>query len=165
MKPNDYDLFNLETLSQQDISPNEVAGALAKDVCKSLDIDLVTIWKLKDDLSCMTCIAFIDIEGKREMMGAVLKKEDFPRYFRAIIENIKIHASDVFQHPELKELVDTYLKPNEVKSLLDYVIYDKYKPTAIICCETTSHYRKWTDEDISKVQMLTVLSSSMTKWH
>ncbi|MDG1019925.1 MAG: hypothetical protein P8H57_13115 [Emcibacteraceae bacterium] len=44
---------------------------------------------------------------------------DYPAYFNALIQGVSIRADDVFTNPNTAELIESYFKPYQVKSLLD----------------------------------------------
>ena len=160
-----YKLQQVALQGEADGDLETVVHALAEDVQRVLGIDLVTVWQLAPDLGEMTCISSFDVEGKRKLEGAVLARADLPGYFSCILENQTISAYDVHSHSDLAELIEPYFKPNGVKSLLDYVIFDGIQPKAVICCETTKQNRDWTDSDVEEIRKLTVLSSSLIAWH
>lgn len=146
-------------LGEQPTAPEDkLLEALANDVLDGLNVDLVSIWFFDDLNTSIKCSYSIDKFNKRDLRGVILKRKDFPNYFTAIIEGVSIRASDVTQDIQTKELIDAYLKPNGILSLLDYVIYEGEKAVGLICCETTSEYRKWTDKDVDYVRILTVLA-------
>lgn len=142
-----------------------VVTALSQDLLDMLKVDLVTVWLLDSDLQAMECICSVDAEKKRNLHGVVLKRETYPTYFRYIMEDMRIGADDVYASPQLNELVDSYFNLYGVKSLLDFVIFDDVVPRAVICCETTRYKRAWTDNDIEEIRKMTVLSSTLAKWH
>lgn len=146
-------------------SVESVISALACDIADILEVDLVTVWLLEPSLKSMTCICSKDMENKRQLEGVALLRKDYPTYFAKILEDIGIISDDVYQDPRLFELVDSYFKPNGVKSLLDFLIFDEGKPKAIICCETTKAHRSWSEADVTQIRKHTVLSSSLAKWH
>ena len=83
---------------------------------------------------------------------------DYPAYFNALIQGVSIRADDVFTNPNTAELIESYFKPYQVKSLLDYIIYKGKTPVGLICCETTREKRIWTGDDIDYVRALTVMA-------
>ncbi|MCC3860157.1 GAF domain-containing protein [Pseudemcibacter aquimaris] len=136
----------------------DILSALAQDVLDQLDVDLVSIWYFDDGLSKITCQHSVDKFKKRELKDTVLLAADFPNYFTAMIEGVTIRADDVTSDRNTIELVDAYFNPNDIKSLLDYIIYTNGKPTGLICCETTSTYRHWQDSDETIIRALTVMA-------
>lgn len=144
--------------SEGPIPERDILAALAQDVLDQLDVDLVSIWFFDEDHSKVTCRYSIDKFDKRNLENIELNSSDFPKYFTALIEGISIRADDVNKNSNTKELVDAYFKPNGIKSLLDYVIYKSGEPIGLICCETTSAYRKWKDSDEVIIRALTVMA-------
>jgi hypothetical protein len=66
---------------------NEVAIA-------TLDVARSSIWFLAEDGLSLTCADMIDPSGKTRSDGRVLKAADYPRYFKAILEDRVIAAAD-----------------------------------------------------------------------
>jgi len=158
-------LVELATKSSDKINVELVVSALAADIVDAIGVDLATVWLLDSTLQSMTCICSEDAERERELEGFVLSRADYPTYFNKIFEDIGISSENVYQDKRLEELVEGYFKPNGVKSLLDFVIYDDDIPKAIICCETTREHRRWNEDDLVQIRKLTVLSSSLVQWH
>lgn len=143
---------------QEVLSEQSVYEALSLDVIEGINVELVSIWLFNDDNSTMTCQYSLDKNEKYNLKDTVLLQEDFPNYFDALIKGISIRAENVYQHPNTRELIEVYSKPFNIKSLLDYIIYQYDNPVGVICCETTSHHRTWTEEDIKYVRALTVMA-------
>ena len=143
---------------QDNIPEKEIFKALSKDVLDELNVDLVSIWYFTENNSKLTCQYSVDRFDMRDLSGVALRRADFPSYFSAIIEGVSISADDVYSNPTTNELIEAYLKPNNIKSLLDYIIYKADSPIGLICCETTSGFRAWTSQDIDYVRALTVMA-------
>lgn len=146
-------LENSSNASEQDIFE-----ALCKDVLEELKVDLVSIWYFNDDYTSMTCKYSIDKTGSRALVGLDFLKADHPTYFNAIIEGVSVKANDVYLQPETRELVDGYFTPNGIFSMLDYLIVEGGRTTGLICCETTSGKRVWTEQDNDRIRALTVMA-------
>lgn len=143
---------------QSGVSEAELYEALAKDVLEGLNVDLVSIWKFDDQQNTLSCHYSEDRFQKRDLKEFVLQRENFPKYFDAIIKGVSIRASDVYTNNKTKELVEDYFIPNGIHSLLDYIIYDREKAVGLICCESTSGPREWNDADVDYVRVLTVMA-------
>lgn len=132
--------------------------ALTYDVLEGLDVELVSIWLFNENNRKLTCNFSVDKNNQRDLRGTELSKDYFPKYFDAIIQGVSIRAENVYNNSNTKELVEGYFRPNDIKSLLDYIIYDFDKPVGLICCETTSDHRRWSDKDVNYVRTLTVMA-------
>jgi len=140
-------------------TPEEkVFEALTKDVLEGLKVDLVSIWYFNDDHTKLTCKYSVDKNEKYNLKGVELYKDDYPHYFKSIIEMVSLKADDVYSHPVTKELIKDYFEPYDIYSLLDYLICEGGKTTGVICCETTSGKRVWRDEDLDLIRVLTVMA-------
>jgi len=139
-------------------SEQDVFEALCKDVLEGLDVDLVSIWYFNDDYSSITCKYSINKTDGHALIGTKLFRADHPTYFNAIIEGVSVSADDVYSHPMTIELSEKYSKPNNILSLLDYLIIEGDRTTGLICCETTSAKRMWKEQDSDLIRVLTVMA-------
>ena len=139
-----------------DVSDRDIYEGLAIDVSTELGVDLVSIWLFDDAYTKIKCVFSLDRNHRIQLTGAELLKSQYPTYFKAIIEEITIMATDVHTHHSTKELSEDYFQKNGILSLLDYIIYNELKPVGVICCETTACQRRWTEDDIYRTRLLTV---------
>lgn len=138
----------------------EFYDAMLKDIAEKLNIPLVSIWLFNDDFTKISCACNFDVAREINIQGVELFEKQYPKYFKAIVQDISIAADDVYSNPKTKELCKDYFEPNNIKSLLDFIIYAKNKPFSVVCCETVGEKRCWTDEDINYIRMVTVLGST-----
>ena len=141
------------------IPENQLFEALCNDVIAGLNVDMVSVWYFDADCEKLTCQYSLDSSHTNNLIGICLLKSDLPQYFDALIQGVSIRADDAFTNPNTVELIESYLKPFHIKSLLDYIIYKGDTPVGIICCETTKQKRNWSSDDIDYVRALTVMAS------
>lgn len=149
---------NLIISGLEDISDQQIFEALSNDVIAGLNVDMVSVWYFDDICAKLTCQYSLDRSNNNNLIGINLLKTDYPAYFNALIQGVSIRADDVYTNPNTAELIESYFKPYQVKSLLDYIIYKGETPVGLICCETTREKRNWTGDDIDYVRALTVMA-------
>lgn len=149
---------NLIINDPEDISDQQIFKALSNDVIAGLNVDMVSIWYFDETCEKLTCQYSLDRSNNNNLIGIDLLKSDYPNYFNALIQGVSIRADDVFTNPNTTELIESYFKPYQVKSLLDYIIYKGDSPVGLICCETTREKRNWSGDDIDYVRALTVMA-------
>ena len=149
---------NLIMNSPKDIPEQQIFTALSNDVIAGLNVDMVSIWYFDETCEKLSCQYSLDRSNNNNLIGINLLKTDYPAYFNALIQGVSIRADDVFTNPNTAELIESYFKPYQVKSLLDYIIYKGETPVGLICCETTREKRIWTGDDIDYVRALTVMA-------
>lgn len=145
----------IDTLHDQD-----VFEAVCLDVAENVKSDLVSVWFCSFEGTGILCkcrydaITGIFSEGQRVM------KEDCPQYFATMIEYNYICAPDAHKHPATRELAKIYLEPNGVRSIMDFILHEDYKPIGVICCENRSSIRHWSEEEMSYLRSIAMLVSS-----
>lgn len=120
-----------------------------KEICisvlKTLNADRCSIWFYNEDESAIECTNLWD--KTTHSSGHVLKAHVFPKYFNYLHEERTLPAHDVYQEPATSEFIEPYLKPLNIKSMLDAPIRVGGKMVGVICCETVLNHKKWTTSD------------------
>lgn len=107
----------------------------------------VSYWKNKDNR--IVCKNLYQLDTNDYGKKIVLKKDDYPIYFKSIKNKSLISAFDVYDKFEISEFTTDYFTENNIKSLLDIPIFLNGELIGIICFETTSVKRNWVNEDIN----------------
>ncbi len=110
---------------------------------ETMQVDRVSVW-LKDpsgqqiDCACM----YWSQDGRMETGGS-LRIADIPAYARALEGNRAIAAGDAAADPRSRELLGSYLKPANVKSILDAPIRLHGKVIGVLCHDHMGPTRHW----------------------
>ncbi|MFT5049146.1 MAG: GAF domain-containing protein [Chlamydiales bacterium] len=128
-----------------------------------LDADLVSIWKFKDDPDRIECLLALDALTNTVSDGQSLLESDFPVYFKSIVEETTVCAPVATEHPMTRELAEPYFEPNGILSLLDFIVHHDFKPAGIICCESRSKRRDWSQADRDYLLRLATIASFNTR--
>jgi len=116
---------------------------------QTLEVDRASVWLFNDDRTLLQCIDLYERTSDRHSASADLSVEAFPRYFQALEEEGTINAEDARTDPRTRELIQPYLAPTNLASLLDTPIRSGGKTVGVICLEQTEHIRHWTVEEQS----------------
>jgi len=135
--------------SPQGSNNDELHHAICKDAAENLDANLVSIWRFEENNSKIICLHSYDVTTGEISKDQELLREQFPTYFEAILEETTICAPSARTHPLTKELAEAYFVPNEIESLLDFIVHKNFKPIGIICCESKRKRREWSEDDKS----------------
>lgn len=79
--------------------------------------------------------------------GEILKREDFPIYFKHINEERVLISEDMLTDSKLSEFTDFYTKPLNIRSLCDAPIFSDGEMIGIICIEQKFETRQWDIQD------------------
>jgi PAS domain S-box-containing protein len=119
---------------------------------RTLKVDQAGIWLLNADKNRLHCINQFSRVTEAHTSGITLTAADFPRYFQALEEDVTIAADDAHVDTRTQELVEPYLNPTGVASMLDAPIRSSGKTVGVICLEQVGTTRQWTVEDQSFVR-------------
>lgn len=121
--------------------------------------DRVSLWTFENNYSKIVSSVSYDRINNIYSGATELKREDFGSYFDAIISNEVIKASDAREHPQTACFKELYFEPNNIYSLLDFILHHDFKPIGVICCESVGKIYHWSEEDINSLQRIANASS------
>jgi sensor domain CHASE-containing protein/GAF domain-containing protein len=149
-------LSNDEALVQGNLE--QTARIFVKATAETLGIDRVSIWLFNRDRSQLHCINLYEraTHGHR-MLEIPLEQKDCPNYFEHLIQGDPIVAHHINIETKLFELVDSYLKPNQITSLLDFPIQSGGRRLGIVRCEQVGKQRQWQPEEQTFVYSISSL--------
>jgi GAF domain-containing protein len=131
-----------------DISDTDARQQILQCCLAGLNVQQVGLW-LYTDGDLLRCDLLLDKDNGFSKEALLLNRWSFPGYFAALDKKKVIRASDAINDPATKDLTELFLKPFNIKSLLDVPIYRGDHLSGIICCEQTAVIKRWTDEDVA----------------
>ncbi|WP_158584069.1 GAF domain-containing protein [Reichenbachiella sp. MSK19-1] len=130
---------------------------MIEEVCqvlnRLLNLSRVSIWFYNLDKTKLQRQFLLD-NGKVYREEVSLAVIDSPKYFYALEHKPFITAPLAQTHEDTSELTKGYLKPHNIKSMLDCPIYEDRSVIGVICCENKKYVRNWSAEDALIVQSL-----------
>ncbi|MBE2246933.1 MAG: GAF domain-containing protein [Candidatus Competibacteraceae bacterium] len=113
----------------------------------ALDVNRLSIWMFDNDKTYVECVASLQVDKVNneinQMLGQRIYKEEFPQYFAMLCRDDVIVTDDVLHEPQTAELVNSYLLPYHISSMLDVPIRSNSLMIGAICFEHTGTMRKW----------------------
>jgi len=141
----------IKKLSTKNFCKNEnldrIIGIIIKDAAKVSNIDRVSFWKYKEDK--IICKKIYELDNQKFGNNIILKKENHPKYFESIKNEVLIIANDVYNNPVTTEFIADYFLKYDIKSMLEIPIFRNGKLTGTICFETTKFKKYWDNDDIN----------------
>ena len=124
--------------------------ALSEVLARSLEavaVSRVNVWLSDENISKIECIGSYTIQNNEvhinKSKGNVLTEAQLPKYFKMLQTEEVIATDDVLHDPQTSELIDSYLVPNGITSMLDIPLRSNGKMIGVICFEQTESMRKW----------------------
>ncbi len=130
--------------------PGDFSGSLRK-ICQisaeTMNTDRVSIWLFNEPETEIRCMQLFD--RRRGSEGRMqIRVEENPPYFEALLKNRIVAVTEVEGDKRL-EGFSSYLKENNILSMLDVRIGLGDERTGVVCWEECTMQRHWTEEEIS----------------
>ncbi len=121
---------------------DELMFQFSTRIVKSLRIERISAWILDKKQEALISIGEYDHRTKKMSKETILRKNDFPIYFDALIENKIIIAPNIYTHELTREFSKIYASPNNIISLLDVPLRIDGKLIGVLCFEKTGDKEK-----------------------
>ncbi len=126
---------------------------------QTLNINRASFWRLNEEFSELILDDLYIQDSNSHITGTKLNADDYPIYFKELLENGIIIANNAREDDKTKEFCDGYLIPNNIFSMMDIPVWLEGKIVGVICHETVGFTKEWTSEEesfcISLAEMIT----------
>lgn len=129
---------------------------LCKTAAVAVDVARVSVWQWDFNKQYLECLVQYNQE-QFENNGQKLEISKFPVYFEALQRDGRIEAHDVRRHPAVSQLLDFYLIPFGISSMLDAAFLVNGRLAGVVCCEHTGIRRRWTSDELAFASTIAML--------
>ncbi|TAE11294.1 MAG: GAF domain-containing protein [Bacteroidetes bacterium] len=144
----------------------EALKVISESVAYTLSVERVSIWHYEGEpTQRLVCLDLYDKETRQHSGTNTLHAKDYPIYFQAISNHVLIRANNAFENDYTVELTENYLKPLNIKSLLDIPIFSETGLWGMICCEVKHKPHKWHDHEVTFAKSIADLLTIAHKSH
>ena len=126
---------------------NTAFNFILETISKSILSSRIGIWNYKNET--LNCINVLNTNTLEHSGGISISEKDFPIYFKALKEQLFIHAPDVLTNKFTYEFSNTYIKTLGIGSMLDIPIKTNNILWGVLCIEYIGTNKIWTNEEIS----------------
>ncbi|MEQ8192542.1 MAG: GAF domain-containing protein, partial [Candidatus Eremiobacterota bacterium] len=130
-----------------------------------LGVELVSIWLYDAEQSTLTCHDSFKSSKNLHSNGIVIYENLYPVYFKTIKTEEIISVRNVFTEYKLSELLEAYIKPYGITSMMDVPVRRHGVICGVLCCEHTGHMRNWPQEEQDFVIAVSNLISLAIETH
>ncbi|HVR21200.1 MAG TPA: ATP-binding protein [Polyangiaceae bacterium] len=113
----------------------EVLATITEAAAQTLSVARVNVWLYDAERFQIECIEGYDRASRQHARGAVLLASKYPSYFEALERLRSVTAMDVGSDPRTQELVESYLAPLGIESMLDVPILRSGHVIGVVCHE------------------------------
>ncbi len=124
-------------------------GRVVEVAARYTGVGRTSVWRLRPGRGILDCVAGFDSRNGRVSADRSLDASEFPRYFSALSANRVLATSDALHEPATAELVQPYLAPQGIVSVLHAPIRLDGEVAGVVCHEHTGQPRIWRDEDVA----------------
>ncbi|MBC7010425.1 sensor domain-containing diguanylate cyclase [Pseudoalteromonas sp. BZK2] len=139
------------------VPAQEFMWQVLQDALETLEVSRVSVWLLSSnsDSEILECVANTDW-GKNGVPNELpyLVKDENPQYFEAIDFGAPIVVQNAILDSRTCGFSDTYLIKENVKSMLDTIIFSEGYPIGVVCCEQKGDYRRWNRDEVHFAELV-----------
>jgi PAS domain S-box-containing protein len=122
-------------------------AAITRVSAEALAVSRASLWLYDDERTAITCIELFDVGTASHTAGLRLRESDFPNYFRALRDSNVVAVDDAARDPRTSEFTDTYLRPLNIRSMMDAPLHGKGLVVGVLCFEQVETLRSWTTDE------------------
>jgi PAS domain S-box-containing protein len=123
-------------------SRQDALETICRKICETMHIKRVGVWFFTIDREAVYEELTFSLETPTTR-GTLLRRKDYPNYFKSLNDERVITSSDTHKDFVTQELLDSYIKPHNIRSLVDAPIFSDGELMGILCCENLSQTRDW----------------------
>jgi PAS domain S-box-containing protein len=141
-----------EVAIHQSVIDGDLDGAvtlITERVAEIIEVERVSVWMLNQERSKLSCADLFERAPARHSAGVDLIPADYPRYFQALASGRAIDAHDACRDPRTSELLESYLEPLAISSMLDSPVRIFGEVVGVVCLEHTGPQRTWDLDEIT----------------
>lgn len=135
------ELSNSANLHKGDIK--SFSKEVLKISCKVLKCERTNIWLFNSDQTVLHSINSFDSVSGMFVTENSLHQSELPNYFNYLTKNKIIISEEAVKCKMNAELIETYLKPNNISSMVDVPLRSAGKMVGVICFENVGKIRNW----------------------
>lgn len=145
------------------ISEGDIIG-MAEEICYRgahfLKVDRVNVWIIDENETQLNCIKAYNRSSDTFYQEQPIRADEFPNYFNHIQRSELIISENVYEEGFNNELIEIYLRPNNIQSMMEIPILSGGKFKGIVCFEQTMQRHTWISHEqhfaIALAHLLTI---------
>jgi PAS domain S-box-containing protein len=124
-------------------------GHITTATAHCISADRAAVWTFNSDKSMLTCVELYDKSENVHSNGLTILAEDCPNYISELMGDRPIVSDDALRDVRTSDLVESYLKPFDVVSLLHTPIRVDGELRGVVCLDRVESPRQWVSADQS----------------
>ena len=121
---------------------------IVQELTVVLEVERAAVWFYDDEDNSLSCKSFFSRSEGLVTGTDVIDLINYPSYKKALECESLVIANDVSTYPATLELLEDYLIPNQISSMLDVTIRVNGKMLGTVCLEHVGEGRVWRPDEI-----------------
>ncbi len=146
---------------------DEAIYEILESSSRAMQITRVNAWLFDNEKTQIQCIGNFDARENKLVPQTALPRIAMPLYFHLFETEKIIIIRDAFNESKTSELLEFYLKPHDIQSLMDVPVRIEGEMVGVICFENVGAPREWTLQEqkygLVAAQMLSLTIESHNK--
>lgn len=139
----------MRVCSNDDRSVEDFFELVSKIAADALTVERVSVWRFTSDRGALECMELYTRSTGKHSSGMTLRRESFRKYFDACLLERVVAATDAETDRRTAAFTESYLRPNNIVSMLDSQIRSTAGPRGVVCIESVGERRAWTPAEIA----------------
>lgn len=118
-------------------------------VANTLNIDRVGIWLFNDIEKQLQLLDLFSNSTKSHSEQQIIDYSDLSEGINSLVSSRTLVLDNALSDSPTKSLIDSYLKPNNIKSIMTSAIFGSGRYFGLITAETTVSFHHWEHDEIS----------------
>ncbi|MDF2449816.1 MAG: hypothetical protein K0R26_2320 [Bacteroidota bacterium] len=123
---------------------DEAIYEILESSSRAIQTTRVNAWVFDENKTKIQCIGNYDVRENKLVHQASLPRIIMPRYFSLFETEKIIITTDTSKENRTDEMDETYLRPNDIQSLMDIPVRIEGEMIGVICFENVGAPREWT---------------------
>ncbi|WP_422358781.1 PAS domain S-box protein [Reichenbachiella sp.] len=121
-----------------------------------LDVERAGFWALNQETGVLKNLFLYEKEDDEFVKGNVFERSNCPNFYETIRTKLIIKIDNAVEGKVTDEIKTSYVRPNEIKSMLGIQVWYKEVILGVVFVEKTSELHRWTTHD--KIYLTTAAS-------
>lgn len=123
---------------------DEAIYEILESSSRAVQVTRVNAWVIDEAKTEIQCIGNYDARENKLVHQESLPRIEMPKYFKLFETEKIIITKDTSKESRTDELDETYLRPNDIQSLMDIPVRIEGEMIGVICFENVGAPREWT---------------------
>lgn len=143
-------------LDRGEIDNAQFLQAFTREVARLIGCTRAGVWVFVDTAQgrALHCAAMYDTQQARMVLATDMLNLELGPYFKTLMRDQCVVASDARSHPATLGFMDDYLLPMDVRSLMDVCFTVNGQPFGVFSCEQVGAPSVWTSRQLNTLRQI-----------